>query len=120
MTGVQTCALPIYNNALTGPTSIFAPQILTNFSVNGQGAGPGRPAAGQLFGGTGGGRAYYLEFGPDGTVTSNTSNNPTKIALATAVLAPATLPKFNNAFGVRGLFVRKSGAISLVDEATGF
>ncbi len=108
------------NNALTGPTSIFAPQILANFSLNGQSAGPGRPAAGQLFGGTGGGRAYYLEFGPDGNVTSNASNNPTKIALATAVIQAGTIPKFNNAFGVRGLFVRKSGAVSLVDKADEF
>ena len=109
------------NNAATGPVSIFAPQILSNFMLNGQSTvGGGRPVPGQLFGGTGGGRAYYLEFGPDGTVTSNTSNSPTKIALATAVLAPATLPRFNNAYGVRGLFVRKSGAISLVNDSTGF
>ncbi|MEO6246493.1 MAG: hypothetical protein ABIQ12_13750, partial [Opitutaceae bacterium] len=109
------------NNAATGPTSTFATQILTNFTLNGQSAGPGRPAAGQLFGGTGGGRAYYLEFGPDGTVTSTPSNVPvTKIALATAVLTPGTVPKFNNAYGVRGLFVRKSGAVSLVDDATSF
>lgn len=107
------------NNAATGPVSVFAPLILTNFTISGQSPGTGRPA-GQLFGGTGGGRAYYLEFGPDGTVTSNASGSPTKIALATAVLAPAAVPRFNNASGVRGLFVRKSGAISLVDDSTGF
>ena len=108
------------NNAATGPVSVFSPTILTAFSVNGQSAGTGRPVAGQLFGGTGGGRAYYLEFAADGTVTSNATNNPTKIALTTAVLAPATLPKFNNASGVRGLFIRKSGAISFVNDATSF
>lgn len=109
-----------WNNAVaTGPVSIFAPQILSGFTLSVATTGPVRPG-GQLFGGTGGGRAYYLEFGPDGTVTSNATGNPTKIALATAVLAPSTLPKFNNAFGVRGIVVRKSGAISLVDEAGGF
>jgi type II secretory pathway pseudopilin PulG len=110
------------NNAATGPTSIFSPQILTNFTINGQSAAPGggRPAGGQLFGGTGGGRAYFLEFGPDGNITTNATNNPTKIVVATAVLQPAQVPKFNNAYGVRGLFIRKSGAISLVDEATAF
>ncbi|MEY2880827.1 MAG: hypothetical protein RLZZ15_3207 [Verrucomicrobiota bacterium] len=110
------------NNAATGPVSVFSPTILTNFSVNGQSIvpGPGRPAAGQIFGGAGGGRAYYLEFAADGTVSSNTTATPTKIALTTAVLAPSTLPKFNNANGVRGIFVRKTGAISFVNDATSF
>ena len=63
---------------------------------------------------------YYLEFAADGTVTSNTSGNPTKIAISTAVLGVNAIPKFNNANGVRGLFVRKTGAVSMVDDSTGF
>jgi hypothetical protein len=35
-------------------------------------------------------------------------------------LSQTTFPRFNNASTARGLFVRKTGAISLVDEATGF
>ena len=42
------------------------------------------------------------------------------LALATAVLNPNALPLFNNASSVRGLFVRKSGAVSLVNDATSF
>jgi prepilin-type N-terminal cleavage/methylation domain-containing protein len=66
------------------------------------------------------GRIHYLQFAADGTVESNTTGNPTKIAVSTAVLGVNAIPRFNNATGVRGLFVRKTGAISLVDDATGF
>lgn len=103
------------NNPATGPVSIFSPTILTNFNIRGQVGGPN-----QLFGGVGGGRAYYLEFDPTGAITTNATANPTKIALTTAVLAASAVPRFNNASAVRGLLVRKSGAISFVNEATGF
>ena len=110
------------NTPATGPVSTLSQQ--RNFSVSGQSAAAntpgGRPAPGQLFGGTGGGTVYYLEFAADGTVSSNITGNPTKIAIATAVLGPAAIPQFNNASGVRGLFVRKTGAVSLVNDATGF
>ncbi|MSU22927.1 MAG: type II secretion system protein [Opitutus sp.] len=110
------------NTPATGPVSTLSLQ--RNFSVSGQSAAanlPGaRPVPGQLFGGTGGGTVYFLQLEADGTVSSNTTGNPTKIALATAVLAPAAIPQFNNASGVRGLFVRKTGAVSLVNDATGF
>ena len=53
-------------------------------------------------------------------MVSNTSGNPTKIALTTAVLGINALPRFNNANSVRGLFVRRSGSVSLVNSATGF
>jgi prepilin-type N-terminal cleavage/methylation domain-containing protein len=103
------------NNALTGPVSTLT--VATGFNYFGQSSA----TATQFFGVQGlSGRILYLEFAADGTVTSNTSGNPTKIALATAILGINTLPLFNNAFGVRGLFVRKSGAVSLVNEATAF
>jgi len=103
------------NNALTGPVSTLT--VLTGFNYFGQSSA----TAAQFFGVQGlSGRVLYLEFAADGTVTSNTSANPTKIALATAIVGINALPLFDNAFGVRGLFVRKSGAISLVNEATAF
>lgn len=103
-------------NAATGAVSVFSPTILTGFNLRGQASAP----VAVLFGGTGGGRAYYLEFDATGAITTNATNNPTKIALATAVISSAAVPRFNNASGVRGLTVRKSGAISLVNDATGF
>lgn len=103
------------NNAATGPVSTLT--LVTGFNYRGQSAGTTL----QFFGTQGlSGRMYYLEFAADGTVTSNATGNPTKIALTTAVLGGNVLPKFNSATTVRGLFVRKSGAVSMVDEANGF
>ena len=104
------------NNAATGPVSTLS--TATGFSYRGQ----SNPAAAlQFFGRQGqNGRIHFLEFAPDGTVVSNTSGNPTKIALTTAVLGINALPRFNNANSVRGLFVRRSGSVSLVNSATGF
>jgi len=101
------------NNIANGPVSVLTAE--SAFNIRGQING-----ANQLFGGTGGGRVYYLQFDATGAVTSNLSANPTKIALTTAVLSAAAVPRFNNANGVRGLLIRKTGAISLVNEATGF
>lgn len=103
------------NNVATGPVSTLT--VATAFSYRGQAAS----TATQFFGVNGqSGRILYLEFASDGTVTSNARANPTKIALTTAVLATNALPLFNNASGVRGIFVRKTGAVSQVDNATGF
>jgi prepilin-type N-terminal cleavage/methylation domain-containing protein len=103
------------NNVATGPVSTLI--TLTGFSYRGQSS-----ATATLFFGRQGqtGRVHYLEFGPDGAVVSNTTGNPTKIALTTAVLSGNALPAFNNANTVRGLFVRRNGALALVDQATGF
>lgn len=102
------------NNAATGPVSTL--QVANTFSYRGQ---PGAPAT-QFFGTTGSGRVYYLEFDPTGAVISNPSTAPTKVALTTAVLAPNAFPQFNNANAVRGLIIRKSGAVSAVNDATSF
>jgi type II secretory pathway pseudopilin PulG len=106
-------------NAATGPVSTLT--VLTSFNYVGQSPTAGRTSTAQFFGVQGqSGRILYLEFAPDGSVVSNTSGNPTKIALATAQLTPNALPLFNNANGVRGLFVRKTGSVSLVDDANSF
>ncbi len=103
------------NNVATGPVSTLV--RATGFSYFGSATATAR----QFFGANGQtGTILYLQFAPDGTVSSNPTGNPTKIALATAVLSPSALPQFNNAFGVRGLFVRRTGAVSLVNEATAF
>lgn len=99
------------NNPTTGPVSTLTVQA--GFSYRGQATA----TTTQFFGVQGqSGRILFLSFEPDGTVASNM----TKIALTTAVLGGNALPLFNNANTVRGLFIRKSGAVSLVDEATGF
>jgi type II secretory pathway pseudopilin PulG len=103
------------NNAATGPVSTLT--IATGFNYRGQSAA----TASQFFGVNGqSGRILYLQFAPDGTITSNTSGSPTKIAVSTAIVGGNALPLFNNPSGVRGLFVRKTGAVSLVNVANGF
>jgi type II secretory pathway pseudopilin PulG len=103
------------NNAATGPVSTLT--VATGFSYRGQVNATGT----QFFGANGAnGRILYLEFGADGTVSSNTTGNPTKIALSTAILSGNALPLFNNANAIRGILVRKTGAVSHINEATGF
>ncbi len=103
------------NNAATGPVSTLL--TATGFSYRGQSAA----STNQFFDRQGqSGRIHYLEFGPDGTVVSNTTGNPTKIALTTAVLGGNSLPAFDSATTVRGLFIRRNGAVAMVDSATGF
>lgn len=104
----------VWDNRPTGPTSTL--QIATGFNYGGQNQNSVR----QFFGTQGqSGRILYLEFAPDGTVTS-TSSAATKIAVSTAELRGAALPRLTNASAVRGLFVRRSGGVSLVDQSTGF
>ena len=104
------------NNVAIGPVSTLT--VANGFSYRGQTGA----TANQFFGVQGqSGRILYLEFDHTGAVISPApSGTPTKIALSTAILGGNALPLFNNANGVRGLFVRKSGAVALVDEATGF
>lgn len=104
------------NNVATGPTSTLT--ALNGFNYRGQSTA----TVNQFFGVQGQtGRILYLEIDPTGAVVSPvTGGNPVKIALSTATLNLNAPPQFNNALRVRGLFVRKSGAVSLVDESTGF
>ena len=106
------------NNVATGPVSTLS--VAASFSYRGQAAS----TATQFFGVNGrNGRIYFLEFASDGTVVSGAAGNantPTKIALTTAIFAPNALPQFNNANAVRGIFVRKTGAVSQVDNSTAF
>lgn len=99
----------------TSPHSTLV-QLRNNFSYRSQANATATP-----FFGTSQtqGLIYYLEFGPDGTVT-NPLGASTKIALTTAILGGNALPQFNNPNGVRGIVIRKTGALSLVDESTGF
>lgn len=107
------------NNIQTGPVSTL--QALNGFSYRGASAGNVL----QFFGRQGqSGRILHLDFDSNGSVIApvagGATGNVLKIALTTAVLSGNALPTFNNASGVRGLFIRRSGAISLVDTATGF
>jgi hypothetical protein len=104
------------NNVAMGPVSTLT--IATGFNYRGQ----VNATANQFFGVQGqNGRILYLEMDQTGAVISPApSANPVKIALTTAILGGNALPQFNNASGVRGLIVRRSGAISLVDGSTGF
>jgi type II secretory pathway pseudopilin PulG len=106
------------NNVQLGPVSTLT--ALNGFSYRGQSAANST----QFFGVNGrNGRILYLDFTSDGTVARPAAippNTPIKIALTTAVLGGNELPKFNSANTVRGLFIRRTGAVSLVDTATGF
>jgi prepilin-type N-terminal cleavage/methylation domain-containing protein len=101
---------------LTNPAPVSTMTALNSFNYFGRaGAGAQR----QFFGAANtSGRVFFIQFGPDGLVAQPASN--AKIAVATAVLSPAGIPKFNNPRGVRGAVLRRTGAISLVDDATGF
>ncbi|MBL9186401.1 MAG: type II secretion system protein [Opitutaceae bacterium] len=104
------------NNVAMGPVSTLT--IATGFNYRGQ----VNATASQFFGVQGqNGRILYLEMDQTGTVISPApSANPVKIALTTAILGGNALPQFNNANGVRGVVVRRSGSVSLVDTSTGF
>lgn len=104
------------NNVAMGPVSTLT--AATGFNYRGQVTA----TASQFFGVQGqNGRILYLEIDQTGAVVSPApSANPVKIAVSTAVLSGNALPLFNNASGVRGLIVRRSGAVSLVDTSTGF
>lgn len=104
------------NNVATGPVSTLL--VATGFNYRGQSGA----TTNQFFGVTGqSGRILYLEFAPDGTLRSAaTGSTPAKIALSTAIVGGNVLPLFNNPNGVRGLLVRKTGAVALVNSPTGF
>lgn len=111
--------VPAWNNTIaTGPVSVMT--LSNSFNYFSRLGGTQR----QFFGTPGGtGRVFYLGFGPDGTVNDPLNASVIKVALTTAVLNPTVQParpKFNNPSGVRGLFIRKSGAISFVNDATSF
>ena len=94
---------------------------LASFNYFGQLGANGRGVGPQFFGLTNTtGRVYYVEFGPDGSITSPANLNPGKIAVSTAILQPTAVPKFNNKDAVRGVILRKTGAVAMVNEATGF
>lgn len=105
-----------WNNTIaTGPVSTLG--TINSFNYFGRVGG----VAKQFFGVQGGsGRVFTLDFDQTGAVVSATSTGAVKVALTTAVLATSSVPKFNNASAVRGLIVRKTGAVSLVNDATGF
>lgn len=106
------------NNVATGPVSTLTQ--LNSFNYRGQVTA----TATQFFGVSGqNGRILYLDFQSDGTAVQPTgvpAGTPIKIALTTGVLSTSTTPRFNNAGAVRGLFIRRTGAIAYVNSATGF
>jgi type II secretory pathway pseudopilin PulG len=103
------------NNVATGPVSTLTVQAGFNYR------GQVTATANQFFGVNGqSGRVLYLEFNPDGTVQSNATGSPTKIALSTAIVGGNTPPLFNNKEGIRGVLVRRIGAVSLVNRSDGF
>jgi type II secretory pathway pseudopilin PulG len=107
------------NNVATGPVSTLVAQ--NSFSYFGRNTGTSFDTSQFFAVPRQSGRILYLEFDQTGAVISPApSANPVKIALTTAILGGNALPQFNNASGVRGLIVRRSGAVSLVDGSTGF
>jgi type II secretory pathway pseudopilin PulG len=103
------------NNVAIGPVSTLTVQASFNYR------GQSTATANQFFGINGqSGRILYLEFAPDGTLVSNATGTLTKIALSTAIVSGNAPPLFNNASSVRGLIVRKTGAVSLINAADRF
>ncbi len=103
-------------DTVNGPTSSLATPTI-NMSYRGQAGSPQL----QYFGSTGQARpVYYIEFGPSGTVTVPASG-PIKIALSPAIVSGGAVPTFTNNATVRGVSIRRTtGAMSMVNEATGF
>jgi len=62
---------------------------------------------------------FDLQFTADGTVLP-TPSPYLKLAVTTGTPSAANRPAFNNAGAVRGLIVRPSGAVSYVNDPTGF
>jgi type II secretory pathway pseudopilin PulG len=104
----------------TNPAPVSTLSTIASFNYFGQIGTNGRGVGPQFFGLSGNGRVYYIEFGSDGSITSPANVTPEKIAVTTAILQPAAVPKFNNKDAVRGIVLRKTGAIAMVNESTGF
>lgn len=101
------------NNAATGPVSNV--EVDSSFHYLGHAAATMH----QFFGVAGAaGRVFHLEFGPDGRI-QQAGTDPAKIALT--IGAPGgDAPQFNRPHAVRGVIVRRSGAITRVNDPTGF
>ena len=81
----------------------------------GNGTNPNQPA-GTAFNGAG--TVFFVEFKSDGTI--NPASTPyTQLAVASGTLTNS-IPQFTNAASVRGILIRPTGAVSFVNEATGF
>jgi len=62
--------------------------------------------------------AYYIQFGPDGTITPAPGVYG-RFLIGTAALAN-NVPAFNNSGAVRGILIRPSGSVTFVNDATSF
>jgi type II secretory pathway pseudopilin PulG len=82
----------------------------------GNGGSPAQPA-GTAFSGVN--TTFFVEFRADGSL--NPAANPyIKLVVTTGGIGTNNLPAFNSANAVRGVLVRPSGAITYVNDATGF
>ncbi len=92
----------------TNPAPISAPL--------GTAGNPNQPNGTAFFGAS---TVFFIEFKADGSL--NPAASPyTKLVVTTGALGTNNLPAFNNANAVRGIRIRANGAISYVNEATGF
>jgi hypothetical protein len=91
------------------------PPLLSNISgPTGLRQTAGTPFAGSV-------TAYTLQFNADGTVQELEQRNLGFVRFVVATAIPtATGPQFNNANAVRGLLVRRTGAVTLVNEPLAF
>jgi general secretion pathway protein H len=80
-----------------------------------------RQVTGTPFGGSV--TAYTLQFNADGTLFSLEQSGTAqyvRLVVATASLSAQNVPQFNNAAAARGLLVRRTGAVTFVNEAAAF
>lgn len=106
-------------DTVNGPISSLQTTAV-NMSYRGQ-AGSTQQSQLQYFGSTGQARpVYYIEFGPDGTVLTP-STGAIKIAVSPAIVSGNAVPTFTSNATVRGVTIRRTtGAMSMVNDATGF
>lgn len=93
---------------LTNPPPISTPL--------GTAGNPNQPNGTAFFGAS---TVFYIEFKADGSFVP-AANPFTKLVVTTGALGTNNLPAFNNPNAVRGIRIRSNGAISYVNEATGF
>jgi prepilin-type N-terminal cleavage/methylation domain-containing protein len=110
---VPTSTTGLLASGVTWPTNP-APLSSLGTDVAPNSAGPGTPFNGAS-------TVFYLQFGPEGSVSAGSASVApyAKLVVATGTVAN-NLPQFNNPGALRGLLVRPTGAVTFVNDALSF
>lgn len=74
--------------------------------------------AGTAFGGTA--TAYVVDFTPQGTITQVGTSTHSRLVVGATLVSTNSRPAFYDANAVRGLLLRPTGAVTFVNQASGF